>query len=271
MPPKRTQARTTPAATQCARAQVLPRPPRVDSFDFLGLPAELRNSIYELLAAGCDRICIQATSERSPAIAVQHSMNGVNRQTREEFLDILGDQTLVTPRSIYARVIDFDFSTLQAYIKQVLKRDAQAFFEFNPVVDAPGRRRLHVDLDITARWLRMPGVRSLENWFRFVRSELRRCPEQMVVKYHFANVADKAQALASLKGYHRDDVNLEKAGFGSIIEIWQRYGSPTNMERIWAKEARRRAMRKGTQVGEWYMEDEPELQESWERQYQKSQ
>ncbi|KAK3675937.1 hypothetical protein LTR78_004129 [Recurvomyces mirabilis] len=238
-------------------------------FRFLNLHAELRNQIYGIYAAECNVILVHAAGAKGPHVVAQHPISQVNQQLRDEFITELERQTLNTTRDIRARVKDFDFSYLIAYLGKVVRRDPLALFDYEPATMAPHRRRLRVELDISDFWERKGDVEPLKAWCRFIAINLRKSPEQNVVHYHVASVANKYITMQHLKEYDAESRDPDYAEIGSALQVWRRFGSAAIAVRVMARVDRERDLRLGEYDDDWYDGDLPEIEASRKRLYEK--
>ncbi|KAK4553062.1 hypothetical protein LTR86_009789 [Recurvomyces mirabilis] len=222
---------------------------------FFTLPPELRFTIYEYWAAECDDIRVRAPGDLGPAVVAYHVISGVSQRIRDEYTHFLEQQTPIAPRKIFARVIDFNTSQIQAYINATLAKDPQVLFDFSSVGNAQRRRLLTFELELTDAWSRTFDFRRLRAWFRFVDQTLRKRPEQHIMLYRFRKVANRSLVEGVLGAFDGEDPDPEVALFAAMAQVWQHYESPSNYERIMMEEARVQAMRDGTEDEEWYEHD----------------
>jgi len=252
------------APPQANAPQPAPRP-----FRFLALHPELRNQIYAIFASECQRILVHATGAKGPRVVAGHAISQVNRQLRSEFINKLERQTLNTPRDIRARVVDFDFSVLIAYLRKVVRRDPQALFEYNPAAANAHRRRLRVELDLTDFWTQQGDVEPLKVWFRFVGINLRQSPEQNIVWYELLSQDNKYITMQHLSEFDAASPNPEYAEFGNVLQVWKRYGTAANANRVFARVDQERNWRLGEYDNDWYDVDLPEIEASRARLYER--
>ena len=120
-----------------------PRPGRISSgaalrrpstpiniFRFLDLPGELRNAVYEEIAASTDTVVFRNGSPVPPPLS------RVCRQVRSEFLSVLNSDVF-SPTTVDMKVKDFDFASVYATIKQMMQ-----------IIPPPGQKlRLNVLID----------------------------------------------------------------------------------------------------------------------------
>jgi len=81
------------------------------SCPLLSLPPELRNSIYNYVLSS---ITESRVNERG---LIPHALARTCHQTRDEFLPMCKYLDETTPNTLKARVTDFDFKALMAYLQ----------------------------------------------------------------------------------------------------------------------------------------------------------
>lgn len=116
----------------------------------LRLPAELRNTIYELVASpecaksGDKTILFEYTTAKN----IYVSLAGVNRQCRDEYLPIFHDHITRT-NSVQAKVRDLDFDALSRFLDALPSRRGMGKVEVTLVFNDP---EFVVDKEGTMRW-----------------------------------------------------------------------------------------------------------------------
>ncbi|KAK3698132.1 hypothetical protein LTR37_017090 [Vermiconidia calcicola] len=127
------------------------------SFEFLRLPAELRDAVYEI-EARCRPAVLEAS--RNGKLASESGLWAACRQTKEEYQDIVCQHA-----SIAVAVVDFDFVHLITFLES-LKEDTLA------MLSAPSNRQLLIKLKISSACERNSA--GLHAWLdRFGHPEMR--------------------------------------------------------------------------------------------------
>lgn len=146
----------------------------------LGLPAELRNEVYELCAIR-EPVYLRPRGA-TPLITL------VCHQIRDEFTSLLTKLAPSTAPTVTAQAHDFNFRAAKNFMRRVQADPHADIKDFTH----PGGRKLSVDLSISASFCGEPTLEQLGAWFRWLRT-LEVAP---AVEYGSREVAEPEKALA---------------------------------------------------------------------------
>lgn len=144
------------------RARLARKAKRVVGCPLLDLPPELRNEIYEYVAASSGDVHV-LDSRRCGKLITNASLGRVSRQVRDEFMAAV---CLCAPK-ITARVKDFDLDHVAVFFDGLSRQQLDSFTAGRPT-EGPGRRvvgaerSLEIKLQVTGECPDQP--ESLQPW-----------------------------------------------------------------------------------------------------------
>ena len=173
-PPKRRRAyivgldKQTPTKVK-RRKLVQGRPKR---FDFLELPGELQNLMYEAFAASVTIVYISPKGDGRATS--NHPIRLACRQTHRQFGGWLSKDPPTAATEIVAHVVDFNFRPMTVYINRMLAKIHKGIRAGSPppaplTVKSRVTHKLTIHFTITSDWCKNPDSEAILRFFRWTR------------------------------------------------------------------------------------------------------
>lgn len=134
-------------------------------FEFLKLPQELRDEIYNYALEDCDSLFL---SEKDRVVS-SSKLHLVCREIDTQMVALLVKAVADGRRKIICTVVDFDFKPLIVTLNWWV--DAMKDFKEtneSTTEENPGQPELGVRLSISEAWNRAPALDSLRKWYQWV-------------------------------------------------------------------------------------------------------
>jgi hypothetical protein len=193
--------------------------------NFFDLPAELRNEIYDYVAPDCQAVWLPLHPIDGVSIFAMYPLSYANHQFMHEFSSRVEHNTDTTPRNILANVVDFDFSALTTFFRDVLRRDPNTIF----AQTNPAARGVIVEVQVTKDWTFNPDLKKLLKWLDFLKQDVRRNGLAPHVHYHFVDSDEvKVEVVRLLSNTFRRVHPIREAErelFLQSVLIWRNHGA----------------------------------------------